>query len=200
MKESMPASEFLAKLANDKSYQEQQLKKREELAMRQAEIAKQEAPLVAELKFAGFQVDSVWDLVGAKYSYEEAIPVLLSALKGDYPSKIKEGVLRGLAVRHARKYWADLIKIFEQQPSGGPDELKFVSACALAEAADDTVIVDVIEILKKREYGIDRAPLLEVLERSKDPRAATLLHELRDDLILGKEIKKFRRLKRKTSK
>ncbi|RXD97832.1 hypothetical protein, partial [Xanthomonas perforans] len=161
--------------------------------------AKAEEPLVQALESAGCPVKSVWDLVNTTKPYPEAIPVLVDHLRADYPSRIKEGIIRALAVPDSRPYWSVLVDLLDTAPRS-PDNLRWAAACALSGAADESVIDDVIRIIKDDNLGFDRAPLLTAVARSKDAKAQMLLHELRDHPVLGKEVKKMRRVGRlKTS-
>lgn len=64
-----------------------------------------EAPLVADLRKAGFDVESAWDLFNRKEpwrkdlpisAYPEAIPILLEHFKQSYPAGVREGIVRAL--------------------------------------------------------------------------------------------------------
>jgi hypothetical protein len=61
-----------------------------------------EAPLVEELRAAGFKVDSAWDLVNTAVPYAEALPILLAHVQRPYPDRVREGIARALAVPKAR--------------------------------------------------------------------------------------------------
>lgn len=74
-------------------------------------LFREEAPLVADLRLAGFDADSAWSLFNRKEpgrlgvpipSYREAIPILLEHLGRGYNCSIKEGIVRALTVREAR--------------------------------------------------------------------------------------------------
>ncbi len=167
------------------------------LARMRAELAAAEAPLVEELRSAGLDIDSVWDLVNTAERYPDAIPVLFEHLHKPYPEKIVEGILRALAVPESKSGWRDLLSVFEAAPSKDSGGLRWAAGCALGAAADDGVIAEVMRIVSDLDYGFDRATLLPALGRSHDARASMLLHELRADPVIGKEVKKLRRMNRK---
>lgn len=156
-----------------------------------------EAPLVAALRSAGVEVQSVWDFVSRQASYSTAIPILFEHLRRDYPDEIREGILRALATPEALSHWDELVEIFEHNTLGLPPERRYVAAVALNGAADDSVIEDVLRLISDQTLGLDRLPLLLTLQRSTNSKAKMLLLELRDDPALGKEVKRLRRLERK---
>lgn len=189
------AAEFLAELAADKEYASMQRIKDEEIEKRESELATAESPLVEALRSAGLAVGSVWDLVDASKPYPEAIPILFEHLHKPYPERVVEGILRALAVPESRPRWQELLSVFESAPAQSTDGLRWAAGCALGAAADDGVIADVLRIAGDLSYGFDRATLLPALARSSDARAKMLLHELRADPVLGKEMKKLRRMR-----
>lgn len=70
-------------------------------------------------------------------------------------------------------------------------------AAAIAAAADDKVIGDVIDLARDARHGSSRLLLLSALERSADPRARAALMDLGTDPDLTQEIQVIlRRLKR----
>ncbi|AZR24991.1 hypothetical protein [Xanthomonas vasicola] len=160
------------------------------------EYVKNSAPVVAALRRAGVNVNSIEELGGNGEYDPRAVPVLLEHVSFDYPNRVREVILRRLATPYARKYWGQLVEIFEKNTLSLAPEIRYVAALALSGAADDTVLDDVIRLLDDKSLGLDRAPLLIALIRSKSPKAKMKLLELRDDPDLGKQIKIFRRLER----
>lgn len=160
------------------------------------ELSAAELPLVDALHGAGIDVKSVWDLPQREGGYAEAIPVLFDHVKVEYPDRIREGILRAMATQEARGRWNDLLMFFEKNTLRLSPELHFFTAVALAGAADDSVIDDVIRLAGDRRHGSARLPLLHALQQSDNPKAKAKILELRADPDLGKEVKKLRRLKR----
>lgn len=157
----------------------------EELEQHAAEWRRAEAPLVEELRAAGFAVDSVWDFVNTSAPYPKALPILLDHLQRPYPGPVREGIARALAVREAKFGWGVLVRLYrDEQDKRAKDGL----ATAIAAAADDGVIGDVIELAQNPRHGPSRLLLLRALERSRDPRAHGALVELATDPDLQKEI------------
>lgn len=195
----MTAAEFLVKMANDKEYLSMQKAKDEALTKREAELVEAEAPLVEELRSAGLDVGSVWDLVNTTDSYPNAIPVLFKHLRKFYPEPVKEGIVRALTVPEARPGWNELLDFFENEPYKDTGGIKWAAACALGASADETVLAEVIRIVSDTRYGFDRVALLGALKRSESAEAKMLLHKLRADPVLGKELKKMRRFTKQKS-
>src|ERR1700739_370088 len=73
-------------------------KERDEAVQRkEEEYARAEAPLVKELRAAGLEVDSVWDLVNNKTGpYPQALRILVDHLRRPYPDAIRDGIARAL--------------------------------------------------------------------------------------------------------
>ena len=156
-----------------------------------------ERPIVEALNAVGVDVPSVFHLADAKKLIPAAIPVLFEHLRHDYPDQIREIMLRILGRPQLMPRWHELVEIFEHNTLNLSPDIRYVAAVALMEAGDDTVIDDVIRLVKDQSLGDDRAPLLLSLHRSKNPRAKMTLMELRDDPTLGKEVKRMRRLARR---
>jgi len=189
------AADLMAELNADPEYAARKkldYDRRKELLERQA---RQAAPVLDALRNAGVELDSIWDLSdGARQP--EAIPVLLDELQRDHPSYLREAILRGLATPLARKYWSEIVAIFENNSVNLSPELRYLSALAVSRAADESVLDDVVRLVKDRNLGVARAPLLLFLSRSQSSRAKMLMMELTDDKDIGKELVKLRRLKR----
>ncbi|MEX1827893.1 hypothetical protein JNG39_09410 [Luteibacter sp. CQ10] len=180
-------------------YQAMRARREEEMKQKQAAFALAEAPLVQALRDAGVEVDSAWDLVKTRDPYPKAIPVLLEHLGKPYPERVIEGILRSLAVPEARHAWQQLRDFFEAAPSQMTGGLRWAAGIALNGASDDSLLDDMADILRDPRFGHERQALLSALARSGHAKAKMLLHELRDDPVLGKEIKKMRRMARKVS-
>jgi hypothetical protein len=191
------AAELMAKLNADPAFVARQARQEEEHQKRVARLREVEAPLVEELRAVGCAVDSVWDLI-PKYSrtkkvlapYPQALPILLEHLLKPYPGAVREGIARALGVPNARFAWPSLIQqyLVEQDP-----RTKDGLAVALAGVAGDDQLEDIIALAMDTLQGPSRVLLLEVLERSKEPRGQAALVGLRNDPELREEIQKYLR-------
>jgi len=173
---------------------ERQRQQEDERQQRAAEWRRAEGPLVEELQAAGYSVESAWDLVNTPGTYPKAVPILLAHLPRSYPGPVREGIARALAVPEAKSGWGVLTRLYrDEQDRRAKDGL----AVAIAAAADDDVIGDVIALARDARHGSSRLLLLSALERSRDPRARAALMDLGTDPELKKEIQVIlRRLKR----
>ena len=151
-----------------------------------AEYRLAEAPLVEELRAAGLAVQSAWDLVNTSDAYLEALPILLAHLPRAYPAAVREGIARALAVPDTRALgWKVLTRLYIDEPEA---RVRSGLAAAIAAAADDEVIGEVITLVRDPRHGSSRLLLLSALERSADPRARAALMGLGTDPDLTKEI------------
>lgn len=160
-----------------------------------AEDRRAEAPLVDELRAAGEQVDSVWELVTTSGASPKAVPILLAHLARPYPAAIREGIARALAVPETKAAgWAVITELYltEAEP-----RVRNGLAAAIAAAADDQVIGEVVALARDPRHGPSRVLLLRALEHSADARARDALADLDADPELTREVQAIqRRLKR----
>lgn len=101
-KKKVTAAELMARLSTDPEFVERERQQEEDRLKREAEFSVAEAPLVDELRAAGFKVQSAWDLVNTPGSYPKAVPILLAHLPRPYPAAVREGIARALAVRETK--------------------------------------------------------------------------------------------------
>jgi len=182
-------------LQADPAYQARRAQKELEIARRVAELDRAEAPLVHALQAAGIMVKrGVWDLVNTGKPYPAALPILLEHLQKPYPVEIREGIARALAVRGSRFAWPLLAKLFREEPES---RFREALAIAVAEAADESVLAEVITMAEEPKYGEYRVHLLSALKRSKDPRAFKSILSLARDPAFEYEVNKYLRAREK---
>jgi hypothetical protein len=188
------AAEFLRSLEADPEYVRRRAKQDEELAKSTQFHREKEAPLVSDLARAGVDVNSVWDLVNSTRSYDAAIPTLVDHLLRPYPDAIKDGIARALGVTSARALaWQTLKDEYRRTADQKADRYKQGLAAALSGASDDSVIKDLIDLIKDERNGYTRVLLLLGLRRSKAPEAKQTIKKLARDPVFAKEIKSWRR-------
>ncbi|RVU30952.1 hypothetical protein [Neptunomonas marina] len=112
-KGSMTAAELMANLEDDPEYLARRAVKEAEIEKLSEECRVDEALLIEELNHVGVSVVSVWDLVNnaphplleRKFSgsYEIAYPILVNHLRVPHHYRIREGIIRALSERAARK-------------------------------------------------------------------------------------------------
>ena len=154
-------------------------------AARAAEWRRRETPLVEELRAAGFNVNSAWDLVNTSTPYPGALPILLRHLPRDYPDAVREGIARALATPVARFGWSTFVNLFRTETR---KRAKDGLAVAIAASANDQVIGELIELASDPAHGSSRVLLLRALERSNDPGARAALERLASDSDVAKEV------------
>lgn len=196
-KKPVSASELMSRLNADPEFV---AKRNEEEAKRRARAAEwrcAEAPLVEELRAAGFAVDSAWDLVNTSAPYPGALPILVDHLQRPYPSRVIEGIARALAVPQSKFAWDVLTRLYADVSER---DAKDGLAVAISAVADDDVIDGVVALVRDARHGPSRNFLLSALERSEDTRARAALIELSNDPELKMEIQAvLRRIKKRKS-
>lgn len=161
---SITAAELMKRLNADPRFVAEKAARDAEFQRLEAAMEQAERPLVEELRFAGFAVTSVWDLVNTAAPYVGALPTLFAHLERPYPVPIREGIARALAVPEARSGWELLTRLFrEERDRRAKDGL----AVAIAEAADDTVVDDLIDLARETGHGTSRGLLLSACKISR---------------------------------
>lgn len=191
------AKEHMDRLNADPDWVARMAKRDEELAKREAEYKKAEAPLVALLRQAGHNVESSWDLLSRKGTYSDVLPLLFDHLTRDYPEAIRDGLARALGVKETKAIgWSRLIGLYKAEQS---ERVKDAIAIAIAEVADDDVIGDIISLVGDTSDD-SRILLLRALEHSKDPNARRALLDLSEDRKLKMEVQAIFKRKERAAK
>jgi hypothetical protein len=193
------AAELMSSLRSDPKWAAQQEERQRAMQQRTLEDRKAEEPLLSELRAAGIAVNSVWDLVNTKAPYRAALAILLKHLRQPYPSRLREGIARALAVPEAHDGWPVLVEAFRQEQDASTQGVKWALACALGASGTDAELKDVIQLLRDRSLGRNRVPLLQVLGRSRDSAAREVLEELRTDGSIAEDVRKALRLRQRDS-
>jgi len=136
------AEQLLRELEADPQWRAARDRREAALTERAGDAAADERELVAELRAAGYDVDSVYDLVNnAPHPvlarrfigpYPNAYPTLIRHLGLPHVHAIREGIIRALTIRDGGPTVATaLLAAFEQEPEPG---LRWVLANALRVA------------------------------------------------------------------
>jgi hypothetical protein len=120
--------------------------------------------------------------------------VLLAHLTGAYPDGVRDGIARALAVPEARPYWSILKQAYLDEPLG--TRTKQGLAAALAAAADDEVLDELISLVTTPQHGESRGLLMTALPRSYNPLARQVLESMTSDPELRKVAKVLLRARR----
>lgn len=179
------AAELMAELAQDREFQRAAAERAAQLAERVASYRAAEAPIVADLRLAGVDVSSVWDLVNTVEPYPLALPVLLEHLEqGGYPDRVMEGLGRALAVRPAVVWWDRLCALYRR--SEGPEEREGL-AVALAAAATPAQLDSLVALVGEEPLGESRVHLVRAILRVGGGSGRSVVESLRSDRVLGVE-------------
>lgn len=169
-------------------------------------LEKEDQRVAAELRAVGIKVDGVYDVVNSRHSYKEAIPVLVKLLPSIQEPRIKEGVVRALAVKEAvgEEVARAMIREFEAIGRSAPpveQGLKWAIANTLSVVARDPVFEEVSALVRDEKHGKAREMLAEALARMRDPRAVDVLVELLDeDEVSGHAVVALGKLKARAAK
>lgn len=179
------ATELMAQLAQDRDFPERKEAREAELQERVESLRRAERPIVADLRGAGVEVSSVWDLVNTSEPYPRALPVLMDHLeRGDYPDRVMESLGRALAVKPSVEYW-DRLKAHYLAPRGPGEEDG--TAVALAASATAVQLDDLIVFLTVADRGESRIYFVRPILRVGGSRGRQVVERLRKDPVFGKE-------------
>src|SRR4051794_8841062 len=155
----------------------------------EAELREAEAPLVAELRAAGYDVRSAWDLVNTSQPYPDALPVLLRHLRRPYPDRVREGIARALAVRAAAFAWNELVRLYREEPAG--TDAKDGLAVALSAISTSAELDDLLALVREDDHGESRVLLIGGISRQRSEKARKALADLADDPVVGLEVRRL---------
>jgi hypothetical protein len=190
MKKKVTAAELMASLNADPDYIARREAQDAEIQRKEAEYASAEVPLLQELRAAGADVSSVWDLVNSKKPYPQLVPVLFAHLDRPYPAKVREGIARALAVPESHSRWEELIDRYLAETDTTTHGMKWALHLAIAAASDVTVLDDLIRLACDRRHGRNRALFVDALARIDAPRARATMEELASDPDLAEDVRR----------
>ncbi len=140
------------------------------------------APLLRDLRKAGYDLKWLGQLRLTHKHYAAAIPIVLRWLPRVQDLDLKEDIVRTLTVKAARPQAArPLIEAFEAAPDSEEHGLKWAIANALSVVADDTVLDDMVRLARDKRHGRAREMLTDALGNMKSPQAQDVLIELLSD-------------------
>lgn len=175
----------MAQLAGDPDYVRRTEAVEAEREVRVQELHRAEQPIVADLRSAGVEVNSVWDLVNTAVPYPDALPVLLKHLElGGYPDRVMESLARALAVGPAAFAWATFRQLYLAAQGRGEEE---GLAVALAASATADHLEGLIALLGETSRGDTRIHFLRAIKRVGGKRGRDVLKALREDPLFGAE-------------
>jgi len=194
------ASDFTERLRHDSDYQTR---------LRQVESRRQEsnehqrlvtAPILHDLRNAGFVVESLDELRHSGTDYKAAIPLLLRWLPLVTETTVKDSIIRALSIPNATQAALPIIKEFKAT-TGPVSNLKWTIANALAVIANDSVFKEIAELVRDKRNGKSREMFAVALGNMQNPAAVDLLMELLDDdEIAGHALIGLQKLKAKRAR
>lgn len=178
--------EFAATLAADEAYQQELATWTTEDDEREAEFDSAEQSLTEDLRAAGLDVGSVWDLGRHRvWPYPQALPVLVDHLeRGGYPDLTTDRIGQALAIKEAVAYWDRLKDLYQGAPSEAQAE---AAAIAMSRCATPAQLEDLIGLLDLEERGGSRIFFLRPVRRLGRERGRAIIEGLRNDPVLGTE-------------
>jgi hypothetical protein len=178
--------EFRASLESDLEYQQELAAWTAADDLREAEFEQTERAMTADLRAAGLDLDSVWDL--GKYQvwpYLEALPVLMDHLqRGGYLDDTINRIGHALAIKEAVAYWDRLQDLCLAAPSPAQEE---AAAIAMSVCATRAQLDDLIALLDTEEPRECRIFFLRPINRLGRERGHAIIDSLRDHPVLGTE-------------
>lgn len=157
-----------------------------------------EKPLIDEVLETGIRVESVWNFVNTADKYPRAIPILIKHLSRPYHHRVKEGIVRALAVKEAKGI-ANKAIITEYLKAPKDDfhyRWTFGNTMRVIVTEDD--LDELIEIVLDESNGDSRDMFVRALAKLKSPKVREVLNELANDRseMVATEAKKAQQRKR----
>jgi hypothetical protein len=185
----MTAAELIAemeeRLRTDPEYRAQVEAVEAERQQRVRQLREAEKPIVDDLRRAGVDVSSVWDLVNTSEPYPDALQVLFEHLqRGGYPDGVMESLGRALAVGPAAPAWETFRELYLSAKGRGEEE---GLAVALAASATADHLDSLIALLDDTTRSGTRIHFLGPIKRVGGERGLEVLESLQDDPLFGAE-------------
>ncbi len=131
------------------------------------EFTQAEQGLVAELKRSGFPISSIENLLLPEIDGTGATQVLLDWFPRISNLRVREAIAIVLGQQPASAALQPLIALFRQVPPDAPGQAKvrWAIADSIARLADESVVPQLLELLRDPTYGQDRGPLIIAMGR-----------------------------------
>jgi HEAT repeat protein len=160
---------------------------------RAMELRHAEHPLLEELHSLDYEITSVWDLVNSDVEYSSAIPVLVKHLQYEYPSPVREGIARALAVPWANCVWPRVVRLYRDERD---QRVKAGLGAALSAMSTTEMLPELIGLVLDQQNGPSRNFLLEAIHQCRDPRGEMAIRACESDPELAAEALALRTRKR----
>jgi HEAT repeat protein len=155
--------------------------------------------VLTDLAQEGFNLEWISDLYSKKLNYKDAIPILMKWLPQIENLDVKEDIIRALSVRWAKPVAAkSLVAEFHKLQNESNTGIKWAIANALSVVANESVFIEIVELLRDPRHGKAREMLALSLGNMNDPRAQdVLINILADEEVAGHAIMVLGKLKSK---
>ncbi len=161
-----------------------------------------ENKIIKELQQVGIRINSIYDLVNTTKSYSQGLPILIELLrKGISDDRIKEGIIRSLAVKEAKGLAGSaLLEEYNRIPKDRM-MLRWAIGSALEVVVTDKENEMVINIVKDKTNGISRQMFVLALGKLPSEKTEQILIDLLDDdEVAAQAIDALSKLKSKKAK
>ena len=119
-------------------------------------------PVVDDLRTAGVDVDSLWDLYKTPESYPTAIPILLDHLTRAYPEHVLLDIGFALPNKPSKKWWAEFKSLYlSSQIPAVRDRL----AASMSTSAAREHYADLLDFVRNPELRESRIYFLRPINR-----------------------------------
>lgn len=153
-----------------------------------------EEKLIADVRKAGYEIQSINDLMKISKENADLIPALLEHLASVTDAGDKQFLVRCLTVKGFYQATKPLIQEF-YQASGTKGSLRWAIGNALSTIADKSCSREMVEIAKNRDFGMSRQMIVYDLWKFDDPEIKDVLVSLLDDeTVVGHAVHALRRL------
>jgi HEAT repeat protein len=154
------------------------------------------APVLAELRALGYQVQDIGDLVSSGSRYDSAVPVLIEWLPKVEEPSVKEEIARTLSVPWGKSAVPVLLEEF-RRPSLTPG-VRWAIGNALFVVAGDSVRDELVALARDPSFGDARQMVVMALGKMKTNTAAVvdvLVGLLGDEQVTGHAVIALGKLK-----
>ena len=169
---------------------------------RTTRLRAEEAPILADLRELGYEVESVWDLVKSNNNYDIAVPILIKHLYLSYSDVIRGGLARSLAIPAAKSEWSTLIDLYRNEPVVGIGNglgAKDGLAAALSAISTDETMEEIVDLAMDASNGSSRVLLLLGIRKSKSDFAKKALMDLASDPVCQKQIALWNKIRTRST-
>eukprot|EP01026_Neomeris_dumetosa_P004546 TRINITY_DN112224_c0_g1_i1.p1 TRINITY_DN112224_c0_g1~~TRINITY_DN112224_c0_g1_i1.p1 ORF type:complete len:176 (+),score=0.96 TRINITY_DN112224_c0_g1_i1:82-609(+) len=158
------ADELISRLEVDPLWVKRDRERSEKTRSDVERLRREQEPLLSDLSTLGLQLQSVWDLVNARYDYSAALPILIDHLQKKYSPNIQEGIVRALTVRQAQGIANEIILMKLKSVDCDP-LVRWALANALTQVAEKKDIEEIRKLYYDKNYHRERDILKKTLKK-----------------------------------